>query len=76
MKLTELLIYFWLQEGRIKALYRGVFPTLLGMIPYAGMICFALHVHLVQGISYMETSIDIEYINLTIQEIVTQVLSN
>lgn len=29
-------VSIWQQEGRLKAIYRGVLPTLLGMIPYAG----------------------------------------
>lgn len=31
------ILYHWIfQEGGIRALYRGFWPTIIGMIPYAG----------------------------------------
>ena len=35
---VKLFSFFLHQEGQFKALYRGVGPTLVGMIPYAGKI--------------------------------------
>ncbi|PIK37727.1 putative graves disease carrier protein-like isoform X1 [Apostichopus japonicus] len=34
----------WQQEGRLRALYRGVTPTLIGMIPYAGTAFYSYEV--------------------------------
>ncbi|XP_038061756.1 graves disease carrier protein-like [Patiria miniata] len=47
----------WHQEGQLKALYRGVGPTLLGMVPYAGAAFYSYETGkayvLVKGPTYL-----------------------